>query len=1139
MLKFGIPTVLALAGGSNAELGLRADYFDGINLEGAPVFSRVEETFGIPFTKQPIPGTPLGADHYSVRWTGSVTSSKEQAATFEICGDDGYRLWVNGVQVLDQWKDQARTCRKTEPISFLKDIAYHFEAHYYENAGGAVCEFNYPEDLTFDSSVRVRLRHTAGPVFVTADTTPFSVRLSQAPAAGETVRVQVINPHPEYVTLEPMEIEFDSSNYNGVDIFATAAKTGTRDVEVTFAGDNNHNPEVFDDLQTPSVTIVMGVVNGLLANYYKGTTNFDENKFVETRIEPVLDFDVGKGALHNQYLDVFSIQYFGAVDTPTTGMYTFCVSSDDGTKLYMDGEEIVWNWQAQATNEECSQPIHMNAFQKVPIKIEYYELYSNCNARFSWIDPSGNQRTVPTEHLWVSSGPGVSTFPKTLAWDASDGGKHQFLVKLNTAPAADVTVTFENHGYAQAKLSSCSLTFTPENWMTPVPVFLVSNPTFGDKLTAEFNVDVKSTSADEEYNDNFQAVSIKTTSARSGTCTSWGDPHIISTDQTFWDFFGQGDFYLLRDPSGELVVQTRQLPCARSVTCNFGVVIKWQSTVVAFHIHEARPIMKMRSEVIAPGFTIIQKDASTYVLVTSGGAEVEVKVDFWRGGFDGNGVHYLNMKIQVPASMYKKPISGLCGSFDDDASNDRDGLDSHEFGMKQKVSLGESLFNYPTEDVPDIREPVNGELLPAEGIPFAPLSCPIPGAPELPPTHTGVDVTQDVVDATNNDNVPEPPVLVLNEDFKPDYVPPAFADEEAETLALDTCGGFFKTGKLYSMCIALGVPQSDIDRIYSQCIEDAQMTGDVVSFALAAAGTLSAICEAEVKAQKVTEITVLLVDEFGEEVDVQVNPADLFACPNMCGLHGECTTDGCVCSENWAGEGCNEDVTQPLHVSHVAPKAVGIAGGDEIQITGNFIDTRTYSCEFTSIGKTVPAQLKTSFDIRCIVPASVAGPLALRVTDSDGRSSEVIHELHAATCKTAPSRKSLVVGASGVAYRCFLGKCMYHQWTGIFGVQVWERMDPQVYSLLGYHSDGRLFGVDRHSNVVVSTNSGDTFSVVAASEWDQYCSGTNGVRLAITTFGPESAITTDHGSVWHMESDGVHVNSNAVAQVSRWTCVCK
>ena len=47
--------------------------------------------------------TPSAMDYVSVRWTGRVRVTMTEMYTFYADADDGIRLWVNGVQLIDRW----------------------------------------------------------------------------------------------------------------------------------------------------------------------------------------------------------------------------------------------------------------------------------------------------------------------------------------------------------------------------------------------------------------------------------------------------------------------------------------------------------------------------------------------------------------------------------------------------------------------------------------------------------------------------------------------------------------------------------------------------------------------------------------------------------------------------------------------------------------------------------------------------------------------------------------------------------------------------------------------------------------------------------------------------------------------------
>jgi glucose/arabinose dehydrogenase len=80
----------------------RAEYYANTqSLSGAPVLQRCED--GIDYTwGDGGPDLSIGADNFSVRWTGRFSFSND-TYTFTATSDDGARIFVDGEQILNDW----------------------------------------------------------------------------------------------------------------------------------------------------------------------------------------------------------------------------------------------------------------------------------------------------------------------------------------------------------------------------------------------------------------------------------------------------------------------------------------------------------------------------------------------------------------------------------------------------------------------------------------------------------------------------------------------------------------------------------------------------------------------------------------------------------------------------------------------------------------------------------------------------------------------------------------------------------------------------------------------------------------------------------------------------------------------------
>jgi hypothetical protein len=91
----------------------------------------------------PAPGVPV--DKFAVRWRGQVQPKYDHAETytFYMRTDDGVRLWVNGLLVVDRWRDQSATERSGNVAIPAGCPRLDIVIEYYDNTGSAVSELRW------------------------------------------------------------------------------------------------------------------------------------------------------------------------------------------------------------------------------------------------------------------------------------------------------------------------------------------------------------------------------------------------------------------------------------------------------------------------------------------------------------------------------------------------------------------------------------------------------------------------------------------------------------------------------------------------------------------------------------------------------------------------------------------------------------------------------------------------------------------------------------------------------------------------------------------------------------------------------------------------------------------------------------
>lgn len=159
------------------ETGLRVDYFDRLvaldapaeAVQALPVVSRVGANPVLSVgSGTPVAGLP--ADGFAVRWTGRIVPAVSGQHTFRITGDDGVRLWINGVLVIDSWTPSASRTLESAPVLLEAGAQINLRVDYGDFAGNAsmILEWSTPGSSGFSSLPFMLLRPFRTPFTIAA-----------------------------------------------------------------------------------------------------------------------------------------------------------------------------------------------------------------------------------------------------------------------------------------------------------------------------------------------------------------------------------------------------------------------------------------------------------------------------------------------------------------------------------------------------------------------------------------------------------------------------------------------------------------------------------------------------------------------------------------------------------------------------------------------------------------------------------------------------------------------------------------------------------------------------------------------------------------------------------------------------------
>ncbi|WP_129618536.1 MULTISPECIES: glycoside hydrolase family 3 C-terminal domain-containing protein [Bacteroides] len=126
---------------TQGEQGLRAEYFSNKDLKGTPVTVQNEKKINYSWGDGTgIAGMPK--EHFSVRWSGIVSTSESGEYEFTVAGDDGYRFYINNELLVDEWHEGGlRSSKIVRKLQAGEKLDIRFE--YFQAGGGAQATFTW------------------------------------------------------------------------------------------------------------------------------------------------------------------------------------------------------------------------------------------------------------------------------------------------------------------------------------------------------------------------------------------------------------------------------------------------------------------------------------------------------------------------------------------------------------------------------------------------------------------------------------------------------------------------------------------------------------------------------------------------------------------------------------------------------------------------------------------------------------------------------------------------------------------------------------------------------------------------------------------------------------------------------------
>ncbi|MBL9117647.1 MAG: PQQ-dependent sugar dehydrogenase [Verrucomicrobiaceae bacterium] len=447
--------------------GVAAEYYNNTRLSGNPVVSRTENNVNYDYGNGAPPSTTtVNVDGFSARWRARIKPQFSEVYTFKTITDDGVRLWVNGEQLVDKWVGQGPT-PWTGQISLLAGQYYDLEMQYFDGEFGASAKLYWSSPSQPEQIIPALRLYAINPTanhrplapLVTSPATDESAVDAAAATFGTAAfeDQDVTNTHGasewEIWTDDVTSTRVWNASNAGVSVgLATGAFEGSHDGRTSLIGEQAYRLRVrhrdssgdptsewsaWSDWRT-FVASDGAMPHGLAAEFYPNTQSFEGVAL--TRIDERVDFDwVGGSPMVGVGNDNFTARWRGRVRPQFTETYTFKTRSDDGARLYVNGQLVIDKFQYQGTTEHTGT-ISLVAEQYYDIELHYLEGGFDSNVRLLWSSPSRPEQVIPGGRLYLPP-VGANHRPHSPPIVAPAGASvNAISANLETGPFSDADV---------------------------------------------------------------------------------------------------------------------------------------------------------------------------------------------------------------------------------------------------------------------------------------------------------------------------------------------------------------------------------------------------------------------------------------------------------------------------------------------------------------------------------------------------------------------------------------------------------------------------------------------------------------------------------------------------------------------------
>ena len=123
--------------------GLQATYWNNIQMEGTPAtVTRIEGPVRLNNGGNTVFAPGVNLEHFSARYDATFIPTRDETVSFELSGDDRFRLLINADTVINQWSARQRIHSGRKEVTVKAGQHYRIQIDYMKEEGYAALNFD-------------------------------------------------------------------------------------------------------------------------------------------------------------------------------------------------------------------------------------------------------------------------------------------------------------------------------------------------------------------------------------------------------------------------------------------------------------------------------------------------------------------------------------------------------------------------------------------------------------------------------------------------------------------------------------------------------------------------------------------------------------------------------------------------------------------------------------------------------------------------------------------------------------------------------------------------------------------------------------------------------------------------------------